>query len=92
MTPNGMASAIISSVSGSTDAYDANSKFYKALCDYVEGNAQVFYSWSAVNPSGSPDPQVIIEAKIKCRQNSKMIASKIGFGNLSKNAQQFIFR
>ena len=65
MTPNGMASAIISSVSGSTDAYDANSKFYKALCDYVEGNAQVFYSWSAVNPSGSPDPQVIIEAKIK---------------------------
>jgi hypothetical protein len=65
MTPNGMASAIISSISGSTDAYDANNKFYKALCDYVEGNAQVFYSWAAVNPSGSPDPQVIIEAKIK---------------------------
>jgi hypothetical protein len=65
MTPNGMASAIISSVSGSTDAYDANSKFYKALCDYVEGNAQVFYGWAAVNPLGSPDPQVVIEAKIK---------------------------
>ena len=65
MTPNGMASAIISSVSGCTDAYDANNKFYKALCDYVEGNAQVFYSWSAVNPSGSPDPMVIIEATIK---------------------------
>lgn len=65
MTPNGMASAIISSVSGSTDAYDANSKFYKALCDYVEGNAQVFYGWAAVNSSGTPDPQVIIEAKIK---------------------------
>ena len=65
MTPDGMASAIISSVSGCTDAYDANNKFYKALCDYVEGNAQVFYSWSAVNPSGSPDPMVIIEATIK---------------------------
>ena len=65
MTPNGMASAIISSVSGSTDAYDANSKFYKALCDYVEGNAQIFYGWAAVDPKGSPDPQVIIEAKIK---------------------------
>ena len=65
MTPDGMASAIISSISGSTDAYDANNKFYKALCDYVEGNAQVFYSWTAVNPSGSPDPQVIIEATIK---------------------------
>lgn len=66
MTPNGMANAIISSVSGSTDASDANSKFYKALCDYVEGNAQVFYGWAAVNPSsGSPDPQIMIEAKIK---------------------------
>lgn len=65
MTPNGMASAIISSVSGSIDATDANNKFYKALCDYVEGNAQVFYGWAAVNSSGTPDPQVIIEAKIK---------------------------
>ena len=65
MTPGGMASMIISRISGSTDAYDANSKFYSALCDYVEGNAQVFYGWAAVNPSGSPDPQVIIEAKIK---------------------------
>ena len=65
MTPNGMASAIISRISKSADASDANNKFYSALCDYVEGNAQVFYSWAAVNPSGSPDPQVIIEAKIK---------------------------
>jgi hypothetical protein len=67
MTPNGMASAIISGVSGSTDAYDANNKFYKALCDYVEGNAQVFYGWTAFLTSTpfSPDPQVIIEAKIK---------------------------
>ena len=65
MTPNAMASAIINSVGQSTDAADANSKFYKALCDYVEGNAQVFYGWAAVNPSGTPDPQVIIEATIK---------------------------
>ena len=41
MTPNGMASAIISSISGSTDAYDANNKFIK-LCVIMEGNAQVF--------------------------------------------------
>ena len=67
MTPNGMASAIISSVSGSTDAYDANSKFYKALCDYVEGNAEVYYSWSAAltSPPFTPDPMVIIKATIK---------------------------
>lgn len=67
MTPNAMASAIISNVSGCTDAADANNKFYKALCDYVEGNAQVFYGWVAFLTSTpfSPDPQVIIEAKIK---------------------------
>ena len=67
MTPNGMASAIISSVSGSTDAYDANSKFYKALCEYVEGNAEVYYSWSAAltSPPFTPDPMVVIKATIK---------------------------
>ena len=67
MTPNGMANAIISSISQSDNASDANNKFYKALCDYVEGNAQVFYGWVAFLTSTpySPDPQVIIEAKIK---------------------------
>ena len=67
MTPNGMASAIISSVSGSTDAYDANSKFYNALCDYVEGNAEVYYGWTAAltSPPFTPDPMVVIKATIK---------------------------
>ena len=65
MTPNGMASTIIGRISGSTDAYDANSKFYSALCDYVEGNAEVYYGWAATNSMGSPDPQVIIKATIK---------------------------
>ena len=67
MTPDGMASAIINQLSGSTNANDANNKFYKALCNYVEGNAQVFYGWTAFLTSKpySPDPQVIIEAKIK---------------------------
>ena len=67
MTPNGMANAIISSIGQSDNASDANNKFYKALCNYVEGNAQVFYSWTAFLTSTpySPDPQVIIEAKIK---------------------------
>ena len=65
MTPNGMASEIIGSINGSTDAYDANSKFYKALCNYVENNAQVFYGWVGTNPVGIPDPQTQIIAKIK---------------------------
>ena len=67
MTPNGMASAIISRISGSTDAVDANNKFYSALCEYVEGNAEAYYSWSAALTSTpyTPDPQVIIKATIK---------------------------
>lgn len=65
MTASAMASSIISNLSQSSDPGEANNKFYKAICDYVEANAQVFYSWSATNPSGSSDPQVVIEAKIK---------------------------
>lgn len=65
MIPNEMASAIISRISKSADASDANSKFYSALCDYVEENAQVFYGWNAVDPNGTTDPQTTIEAKIK---------------------------
>jgi hypothetical protein len=67
MTPNGMASAIISSISQSDNASDANSKFYKALCEYVEGNAEVYYSWSAAltSPPFTPDPMVVIKATIK---------------------------
>ena len=67
MTPNGMASAIISSISQSDNASNANSKFYKALCDYVEGNAEVYYSWTAAltSPPFTPDPMVVIKATIK---------------------------
>ncbi len=67
MVASAMANSIISNIGQSTDAADANNKFYKALCDYVEANAQVFYSWVAALPSppNTPDPTVIIEAKIK---------------------------
>ena len=67
MTPNAMANAIISRLNKETDANNAINKFYKALCDYVESNAQVFYSWIAFLTSTpfSPDPQVVIQATIK---------------------------
>lgn len=67
MIANAMASSIISEVQGSTDAGDANNKFYKALCNYVEANAQVLYSWVAFLPPpvSSPDPMVVIQATIK---------------------------
>lgn len=67
MNPDSMASAIISAVSGIDKPEDAMKTFYSALCEYIEGNAQVFYSWSATTPppSSSPDPMVLLDCKIK---------------------------
>ena len=67
MNSNSMASAIISAISGIDKPEDAVKTFYSALCDYIEGNAQVFYSWSATTPppSSSPDPTVLLDCKIK---------------------------
>lgn len=62
-----MANAIIGSINKSSDAKEANNSFYKALCDYVEENAEVYYSWTAFLTSTpySPDPTVMIQPKIK---------------------------
>lgn len=65
MVSTDMADAIIGSINQSTEASDAINKFYKGLCDYVEANAEVFYSWAGVNPSGTPDPQVMLDCKIQ---------------------------
>lgn len=65
MVASGLANALIGNINKSTNAGDANNKFYQALCNYVEANAQVFYSWAAFDSEGSPDPQTMIECKIK---------------------------
>lgn len=67
MNSSSMASYIISSLSGVNDPREANNKFYRALCEYVEGNAEVYYSWSATTPpsSSTPDPQTILRCSIK---------------------------
>jgi len=65
MTAEAMANAIISRINKSTDASDANNKFYAALCEYVEGNAVVTYAWSAVDPEATPDPMVEIITNLK---------------------------
>lgn len=65
MVSSAMANSIISNVQGKDNAVDANNAFYEALCDYVEQNAMVIYAWVGVNPSGAPDPQVVLNCKIK---------------------------
>ena len=65
MTPKGMAQSIISETDQCTDPAEANNKFYKGICNHVEEAAQVVYAWAGVNPSGTPDPQVVLDCKIK---------------------------
>ena len=65
MTPKGMAQSIISETDQCTDPAEANNKFYKGICNHVEEAAQAIYAWAGVNPSGTPDPQVVLDCKIK---------------------------
>lgn len=67
MTPSGMADYIQSHVRGATDAVTAINNFYRALCEYVEMNAIVTYSWAAVDPTNFnlPDPITVITCDIK---------------------------
>ena len=43
---------------------EANNALWKAICDYVEENAEVKYQWSAKDPSGSPDSKTEWTGKI----------------------------
>ena len=98
MNPKSMASAIISAISGIDKPEDAVKTFYSALCDYIEGNAQVFYSWSATTPppTSSPDPTVLLDCKIKTSgslspsgQDTPEGALGALSGDLNKNASSW---
>lgn len=67
MTSSAMASFVVNNLGGSTNASEANNKFFKALCDYCEQNMQIFYSWVATTPppASVPDPMTVIECKVK---------------------------
>lgn len=71
LSSSSMASYIYSQIQGSTDANDAISKFYKALCSYCEENMIIQYSWASTTPPfpftppSSPDPMTLLSCKIK---------------------------
>lgn len=66
MTASAMANSIISQIQNIDKPEAANSSFMTALCNYVSSAAEVYYGWSAVSPppASTPDPTVIIQAKI----------------------------
>lgn len=65
MTPSGMADYIIQNVKGKTDAGSAINAFYRALCEYVEKNAEVTYSLVGVDSKGNPDSTTVIKTKLQ---------------------------
>lgn len=65
LTKQGLASAIKEKTSNIADPQQAINALWSAICDYFESNAEVSYSWSAVNPSGTPDPEVMWIGNIK---------------------------
>ena len=71
MTATAMANSIKSSIYQVNDPSSAIALFYSALCDYVEANAEVFYSWVAAQPGTppTPDPLTVIKAQILCNGN-----------------------
>lgn len=71
MTASGMASKIIGDVSGITSPDSAISTFYNSLCSYCEDNMQVLYTWTATTPptASTPDPQVLLDCKVKTTGN-----------------------
>jgi hypothetical protein len=60
-----MANTICLGIDKMTDPGQANNAFYTALCNYIDTNAIVGYSWVAVDTMGIPDPMTTITAKIK---------------------------
>ena len=64
MIPNLMATQLITSLQGCQGG--GCNIMWNAICDYVQLNAQVLYSWVAVSSSvpPTPDPMVVITAGI----------------------------
>lgn len=66
MIPAAMSAQVVSAVSGLNVAGLGPTLLWNAICDYVQLNAQVLYSWVAVSSTvpPTPDPMVVITAGI----------------------------
>lgn len=67
MIPNIMASFIINKVREKDNSLGAINSFYSALCDYVENEVEVLYTWGAMTPppASTPDPMVLLNCKVR---------------------------
>lgn len=67
MNSSGMANYIQNAINEISDPKSALDTFYNALCEYVENNAEVTYSWVGIQPGSPPktDTTTSINAKIK---------------------------
>lgn len=63
MSVSGLADAIKSGNQGKDNPSDALSSFWKAVCDYVEANAEVTYAWVAATTTTPPTPDPVTSWK-----------------------------
>ena len=59
MVPSALASKIMSDTSKITDPSTALNTLWSAICEYIQSNAVVTYSWAATDVKANPDPVVI---------------------------------
>lgn len=63
LSVQGMKDFIYPSLKDVTDASQAAKIFCENICEYINKNAVITYSWTASNPSGDPDPITVFTTK-----------------------------
>lgn len=87
LVPQGLADAIKAKTEQIDSPKSANNALWSAICEYVASNAEVIYQWSAVNPSGTPDPTVTWTGKIQTGGSLSPNGMKTPESALSKLSQ-----
>ncbi len=60
----GLANAMMAGTQNKNTASDAVNGLWSSMKNYIQINAEVIYSWSAVDPKGSPDPTTTWTGKL----------------------------
>ena len=82
-----LANAIKAKNEGLTDPGAAITAFWDAIKEYVEKNAEVIYTWSAVDSTSSPDPTTTWTGRIITSGSLSPSGKDTAAGALSKTSE-----
>lgn len=60
----GLKDKIETELNNITDPTEANTKFGEAIADYIKDNAEITYTWAAIDGGGNPDPIISCNGEI----------------------------